>query len=64
MAYRNIGPAVPVDPVHVFAELGSVAVSVSVVLSHKQERVNHFVEEGLWKQVKSVSALKLQSHGL
>lgn len=38
-----------VDPVHVFAELWSMAVSVPVVLRHKQERVNHFMEKGLHK---------------
>jgi len=46
---RNLCPTGIVDPVHVFAELGAVAVSVSVVLGHKQQRVNHFMKEGLWE---------------
>lgn len=48
--YRNFGPTGVVDPVHVFAELRAVTVSVSVVLGHKQQRVNHFMKESLWKQ--------------
>lgn len=50
--YSNLGPTGFVDPVHVFAELRSVAISVPVILCHKQERVNHFMEKGLWQPVK------------
>lgn len=46
--YGDLGPAGLVDPVHVFTKLGAVAVPVSVVLRHKQQRVDHFVEECLW----------------
>lgn len=48
--YRDIRPTGLVDPVHMFAEFRSVTISVSVVLCHKQERVNHFMEESLGKQ--------------
>lgn len=50
--YSNLGPTGFVDPVHVFAELRSVAISVPVILRHKQECVNHFMEKGLWQTVK------------
>lgn len=46
-AYSNLCPTGLVDPVHVFTELGAMAVSVSVVLGHKEQRVNHFVKESL-----------------
>lgn len=54
---RNTSPTALVDPVHVFAELGSMTVAVSVVLGHKQERVNHFMEKSL-HQVFSRSELQ------
>lgn len=47
--YRNLRPSGVVDTVHVFAELGSMTVAVSVVLGHKQERVDHFMEKSLQK---------------
>lgn len=53
----NLGPTGFVDPVHVFAELRSMAISVPVILCHKQERVNHFMEKGLY-QVFSGSKLQ------
>lgn len=40
-------PAGLVDPVHVLAELGAVAVPVPVVLRHEQKRVDHLVKERL-----------------
>lgn len=46
-AHRNVRPAGLVDAVHMLAELRSVAVTVSVVLSHKQQCVNHLMEESL-----------------
>lgn len=48
--YRNLCPGGIVDPVHVFAELRAVTVSVSVVLGHEQQRVDHFMKKSLWKQ--------------
>lgn len=45
--YSYLRPTGLVDPVHVFTELRSVAVSVSVILGHKQQCVNHFMQEGL-----------------
>lgn len=50
LTYSNLCPTGLVDPVHVFTELRAMTVSVSVVLSHKQQCVNHFVKESLWKQ--------------
>lgn len=49
IAYSNLGPTGFVDPVHMFTELWAMAVSISVVLGHKQQRMNHFVKESLWK---------------
>lgn len=54
---RDLRPAGIVDPVHVLAELRAVTVSVSVVLCHEQERVDHFMKEGL-HQVFSWSKLQ------
>lgn len=48
--YSYLCPAGLVDPVHVFTELGPVAVSVSVVLGHEQQGVNHFMKESLWEK--------------
>lgn len=44
---RNLGPCGVVNAVHVFAELRPMAISVSVVLSHKQQRVDHLMKQGL-----------------
>lgn len=52
--YGYFSPTGLVDPVHVFAELRTVAVSVSVVLGHKQECMNHFMKESLWKQTTKI----------
>lgn len=49
-AYSNLGPTGFVDPVHMFTELWAMAISISVVLGHKQQCMNHFVKESLWKQ--------------
>lgn len=51
--YSDLGPTGFVDPVHVFAELRSVAISVPVILCHKQESMNHFMEKGLWQPGKN-----------
>lgn len=51
-AYVYLCPGGLVDPVHVFTELGAVAVSVSVVLGDEQQGVNHFMKESLWKKIK------------
>lgn len=48
--YSNISTTGFVDPVHMFTELWPVAISVSVVLGHKQQRVNHFMKESLQKK--------------
>lgn len=57
---RNVCPTGLVDPIHVFAELRTMTVSVSVVLGHKQQRVNHFMKESLHQVF---SRPKLQQRG-
>lgn len=49
-AYCDLCPTGLVDPVHVFTELWAMTVSVSVVLGHKQQGVDHFMKKSLWKQ--------------
>lgn len=49
-AYSNLCPSGFVDPVHMFTELWAVAVSVSVVRGHKQQRMDHFMKESLREQ--------------
>lgn len=48
--YSDLGPSGLVDPVHVFAELRAVSVSVPVVLGDKQQRVDHLMKESLRRQ--------------
>lgn len=62
-AYRYLCPAGLVDPVHVFTELGAVAISVSVVLGHEQQGVNHFMKESLWKKKKNMGKV-IQGKGM
>lgn len=49
-AYSNLRPSGFVDPVHMFTELWTVAISVSVVRGHKQQRMDHFMKESLREQ--------------
>lgn len=53
-AYSDLGPTGLVDPVHMFTELWAMAVSVSVVISHKQQRMDHFMKKSLWKQKQNI----------
>lgn len=53
--YSDVCSTGCVDPVHVFAELRTVTVSVFVVLGHKQKGVNHFMEESLREKDNSVN---------
>lgn len=44
---RDSGPSGCVDPLHVLTELGSMSVSVSVVLGHEQQGMDHLMEKSL-----------------
>ncbi len=49
-SYSDVGATCLVDSVHVFAELWTMAISISVVLSHKEKSVDHLMKKSLWKE--------------
>lgn len=45
--YCDFGSSGVIYSVHVLAEFWSVTVTISVVLSHEQQRMDHLMQEGL-----------------
>lgn len=54
-SYSDVGATCLVDSVHVFAELWTMAISISVVLSHEEKSMNHLMKKSLWKETLTVT---------